>query len=799
MRWWEQLFYGSSVREKAEPGFVDSEGKKLENEIKSRIDRLEQEIKEWKESQLLERFSPEDRQRVKKALEEDEELKAKLEAIDKLEDESEDVSTVPGGGENRRNELKSLRIRLHLPTEKRIYLNNLNSALEEACTAEVDDKARNNLWRWYTRCKQSLPPFLALIPDLAWKVLWESQSHVGLSEKQRATRLRTLSEDAIQGRRVLSPSQKTILVNSLLLEGRAEEALQKWESEEVELRANGDTAQNFEDLGVRVYAAAGDIQKAQDLALGVLSASNPTRGRILIPIIAAWAQRGNEDSLRQAWALYICLKRQLGSKITLKDYDEVTMAFMRIGRTDIALAVFKDMMLSRTPSQYDSVELYRKALGRVAELHTKSVDLTELTRVSMTALTALPRIFQNKFFYASWMKKLLGMGEVDAAASVVELMYQRGVNPDPKHLNGIIAAWLRTGYAMNMEKALKLGNAMIQQRLVLVARRRGADRRLIGFTSESTDLQTTTQELSRPSKPMRNIPPATIETFSILLVHYERRSMQTQIQELQSQLAAAEISPNAYFMNHLLYADLRRGEHRESWKKYQLMSQTVRPDLETYACLWDCEKAHLDKLLYYPTDNFPSPREIFCEMMTRFSQMYKMERKTVLEEFSRDLYDQIIRCMCLANDIEGTIVGLHALHYSFNHYPDQNTVRMVLLQVLRMSEEQMAQKKKNRKQRTRLAKSPQNKSNMLKLTQVLEMIGQTRADELMAKGIDSQNLDDKRQAAEQLYILTRFLRSILERTPDVSGKSLEDSIERAAWEMGVSGIAMGDPIVEASS
>lgn len=787
------------MRAKAEPGFVESEGKKLENEIKSRIDRLEQEIKEWKESQLLERFSPEDRQRVKKALEEDEELKAKLEAVDKLEDESEDVATIPGGRENRRNELKSLRIRLHLPAEKRIYLNNLNSALEEACTEEADDKARNNLWRWYTRCKQSLPPFLSLVPDLAWKVLWDSQSHVGLSEKQRATRLRTLSEDTTQSRRVLSPSQKIIFINSLLSEGRFEEALQKWESEEVELRANGDIAQTFEDLGVRVYAAAGYIQKAEDLALGILSDSDTTRGRMLKPIIAAWAQRGNEDSLRQAWALYICLKKQLGSMITLKDYDEVTMAFMRIGRTDIALAVFKDMMLSRKPSQYDSVELYRNALGQVADLHTQSVDLAELTRVSMTALTALPRTFQNKFFYASWMKKLLGMGEVDAAASVVELMYQRGVNPDPKHLNGIIAAWLRTGYAKNVEKALKLGNAMIQQRLFVVARRRGSDRRSIGCTSERTDLQITTQALSRPSQPMRNIPPATIETFSILLLHYERKSMQTQIQQLQSQLAAAEIAPNAYFMNHLLYADLRRGEHRESWKKYQLMSQTIRPDLETYACLWDCEKAHLDKLLYYPSDDFPSPREIFCEMMTRFSQMYRMERKSVLEEFSRDLYDQIIRCMCLANDVEGTIVVLHALHYSFNHYPDQNTVRMVLLQVVRMGEEQRTQTRKNRKQRTRMAKSPQNKYNLLKLAQVLEMIGQTRADSLKAKGIDSDNFDDKRQAAEQLHILTLFLRSILERTSDATGKSIENSIERAAWEMGVSGIEMGDPAVEVSS
>ncbi|MCJ1359088.1 MAG: hypothetical protein MMC33_009088 [Icmadophila ericetorum] len=792
--WWDQLIHDSPSRVKAEPGFVEQEDKELEIEIKNRIDRLEQELRELQKGKLLEILSPEDRERVKKALVEDETLKTQLEAVDNPH-LGED-----GGGESRQKDsgAKGLRIRLHLSPEKKLYLNNLNSSLEEVWVRETDDKARNELWRWYTRCKQNLPPFSSLVPDAAWKVLWESQSKAEITQKQRAMRLRTLSEDMIQGRRMLSPPQKMTFINSLLVEGRFDEALKKWESEEVELRAIEGAAQTFEDLGVRVYAAAGYVQEAQDLALGVLTASDAMRSRILLPVIASWAEKGTEETLRQAWALYVRLKTQLGAEITLKDYDEVTMSFMRVGRTDIALAIFKDMMLSRTPSQYDSTELYRAALGRVDDLHTQSVDLTELTRVSMTALIALPRTFQNKFFYASWMKRLLGMGEVDAAASVVELMYQRGVSPDPKHLNGIIAAWLRTGYSKNVEKGIKLATAMIQQRVFNVASRRGSNPILPGSTSERTDLQTTIQKPSNLLPPKRSVPSATIETFSILLLHYERRSMQTPIQQLQLDLSASEIAPNTYFMNHLLYASLRRGQHRDSWKTYKAMSQTVRPDLETYACLWDCEKAHLDRLLYHPTDNFPGPREIFCEMMTRFSKMNKRERDSVLEEFTRDVYDQIIRCMCLANDVEGTTVALHALHHSFNHYPDQSTVRMILMQVVRMGEEQVPREKARRKGRTRMANSSRNRLNLGKLAQVLELIGQTRAKELRENGFDADNLDEKSQAAEQLHILTQFLRNVLERTSEADEKGREESIEKAAWEMGVSGIKMEDPLHQMS-
>ena len=102
------------------------------------------------------------------------------------------------------------------------------------------------------------------------------------------------------------------------------------------------------------------------------------------------------------------------------------------------------MVTGQDPSN-DSTALYKSALGLAGNLHASSINENDVNKVSLSVLKVLPRRFQNRFFYASWMKKLIGMGEVDSAALVIELMYERGVKPDSKHLNGIIAGWLREG------------------------------------------------------------------------------------------------------------------------------------------------------------------------------------------------------------------------------------------------------------------------------------------------------------------------------------------------------------------
>ncbi|KAL9121459.1 MAG: hypothetical protein Q9187_001981 [Circinaria calcarea] len=791
VRWYEQLFPGSVDRKPIEPEDIDGDEAK---ELRARISQLEQELQDLQTGKSLIPLSPEDRSKVKEAITND-----PTDSTGSFSETEHLPDALPCGSDDTEGELQNnkgvaaaympnqndLEIKLYLPLLQAPLLRHLNSALSKVSRNLTDSVAQQNLWRWYTRCKQSLPPFLSLIPDTSWDVLWESQYRAQKSDRDRPARLRTILDDMVEAGRHLTVSQRMTLIECLLLEGRYEEAIRQWESNEAELRANKDTAQASEDLGVRVYSSGGRIEKAEKLAFGILNVRDKTRARTLIPVIAAWVQRHNDDALKHAWALYIRLREDLGSDITLDDYDRITMCFLNAGHKELALAVFKDLMLVGQTSGYDSSELYRTSLGLVDSLQSQSLDAPSLSKVSLTALTVLPRKFQNKFFYGSWMKKLLGMGEVDAAASVIELMYQRNVKPDPKHLNGIMGAWLRSGNIKSAKKALQMGWAMIHKRLELVAKRY-----VNSGENHHKPVEAQVPQVHIPPHLQRTVPPATIETFSLLLLYYERRSMLRHVEHLRTHLALAEITPNAYFMNHILYAELRRGNYKTSWKTYRDMSNVVRPDLETYACLWDCEKAHLGRVTHHLA-NFPTPRYIFCDMITFFSKLNHKAQHTTRDTFSRDLYDQIIRCFCLAHDLEGTVVALYALKDYFHLYPDLSTLRMISLQVARMEQEK-TKTSKSRRQRVRSASD--DRIDLAKVAQVLELLTEKREQDLQERHIKADELGGRAQLEEQLFLLAEFVRMVLAKnTPP--NKPAGESIEQVAWEMGVGGIRMGDPLL----
>lgn len=784
IRWYDQLLPGKPNRKLVEDKDIEDEEVR---DLEAQIRQLDKELKELEEGTSLELLSPEDQIKVK-------------EAREREARQNQDKDSLRGpGGSSSSNESpaisasceadylpshgRDLEVKFRLPRHHDVLLRRLNSSLRESTTRTSDGATSRLLWRWYARCRRSIPSFLELVPDGAWNVLWESQYRFPRSEKDRAGNLSTLLEDMSSTGQRLSEPQKLVLIESLYVQGYLKEALQRWQSEESQLRANAYTSQFFEDLGVRLFASAELPLKAENLALKILPTRAKARAVVLTPVIQAWVRKKDDASIKRAWSLYLHLRAQLGVKIKLEDFDEITSCFLEVGRVDLALAVFKDMMLTEQDSRLDSVELYKSSLSLVNKLHSHSSDFQDLTEVSLTALTLLPRNFQNKFFYGSWLKRLIGMGQTDSAAAVLELMYERGVRPDPKHLNGIIGAFLRNGSVKDKEKAIQMGWAMIQERMDFVSRRRGKD------ASESNTSPLVEEDIHVPPRLQRIVPGATIETFSLLLLHYERRSMLTYVQYVQNCLKAAEIAPNAYFMNHILYAELRRSGHEASWKMYLRMIPNVMPDLETFACLWDCEKARLDKAIL-PSDQFPGPRQIFSDMLNWFSKAGKRARSIAREEFSRELYNQIIRCMCLAKDLEGTIVALYALKESFDLYPDQDTARMIVLLIARLGEEEKP--KVQRRRRSRLSSNPLSNTSIAKVSSILDLLSQRRAAQLKTSNVIMEDMDGEQKAHEQLYLLTEVLRVVL-RDLIPAPAVIEEIMEKTAWEMGTGGIRMASP------
>ena len=781
VRWYEQLLPWSSKRRRIDPNNPDAHENEEAKRLKRQISQLEDELQEMEGpvgktliEPLIATLSPEDQRKVRAAIMQ-EELEEKRKELEIAEVKRQLAELVP-----KKNELE---IHWQLPPEQGTHLRVLNTNIQKAASNLEDQDLRKKLWKSYARCKAILPPFLHLIPEKSWTVLWASHHTMSTDHPQWAARLITLSEDMLSAGKELNVYQRILYVEGLRHGGRHDEAVNQWQKLKGDLGEDKQAIEEYELLGVRLFASNGDPERAEKIALNYLVPERSEDSRILIPILSAWAQRGDSIGVKHAWALYLRFRTQVGDNMTMEDYDNITMSFLHSGRTDLALAVFKDLMLTGEKTDQGSIELYRNAATLIGKSQSNAITPEDLNKISLTGLTALPRRFQNKFFYASWLKKLLGMGEVDAAATVVELMYERGVKPDAKHLNGIVGAWLRTGADRDRETAEKMAWAMIHERLDLVRKRRYRD------AFKTPDLPSV-KGITVPPHLRRTISPANIETFSLLLQHYGRRGQDDNVQLMQECLAMAEIAPNSYFINHLLYVDLRKGQHQAAWQRYEQMFREISPDLETFACLWDCEKAHLDSLLIRPKDKFPKPRRLMSDMMNWYSLLPPGERGLVREDFSKELHNQIIRSFGQAADLEGLIVALYAMKESFGLYPDTETARTVSLQVGRMG---IGEDKKARPGRQRKGNS-QRKANAARIAQAFALIAEQREKYLTEAGFDDlQQCDADIQKEEGLYILAEFLRAILRRTT-IKEDAVEGNIEKAAWDMGVSGVRMEDPL-----
>ncbi len=786
VKWYEKI-----IGPKTHGGHVVPDNEDTETaELKAKISELEEELKQLREGgflpkhDLLAQMSEEERGNVEKELRE-----AELEdaAADELED---------GGTHGRKRKparkissevsAKRAGVTFSAPvtSQDQIYLDRLNECLSQASTSIKDPSSSKELWRWYSRCKQSIPTFLHNIPERVWTVLWDSQYHLSPWKPERMEHLRVFCEDILtQGRR-LSGSQKLTYIEALFLKGEHGRAVSQWEAEQHAIGSNGDLVESYWTLGVRMLVSQGEPQRAQETAYTLLNDHGGKNASILIPIIEAWNQLGESSAYQKAWALYISFRERSGDSARMEDYDTVSMSFLKAEMKDLALAVFKDMMLAGQESKVDSTVLYKKAFGIVGNLQSSSVSSSQTNNVSLEAMTVLPRTFQNKFFYGSWIKKLLGMGEVDAAAAVVELMYERGTRPDPKHVNGIIGAWLRSGTAADRTKAETMAWAMIQERMNFAWCRRAQARK--GDDTPKTSIGEGEDGVYIPSSIQRIVPQATIETFSILLLYFLRRQKYAQVRHLRNLLEPAEIRPNSYFMNHLLYAELRSRGHQKAWQKYKLMSQTIRPDLETFVCLWDCMKTSVEEPKQRRGMGISSdigPRQLFCEMSTWFSKLTPKNQETARKDFEKELYDQIIRCFCLSKDLEGTLVALHAINRLFGMYPSEDTARMLVLQIARMDSAESTVQRRRRA-------SSNSKNNVARVTKVLEALVQRRRKALMEEGIDLEDCDAATKVKEQLNLLSSLLRVVLAQG-DGSVDTIDNNVQKVAWEMGVGGMELG--------
>jgi hypothetical protein len=793
-------------RRKVDPEAEDNEERE---EVEKELAKLEEELKELEkgpfdpDSPFIQSLPENDRKIALEALrkyDEENPTEPQPSLSDVFDEELDDMlkEEFNGMAMEEENWQDSARARRRLATKKfaeaklegphsHPYAIRLKNSIQRYTANRSDDRARQEVWKCYRRCKQAIPGFLDALPGEAMDIVWESQATDDSANSARPTHLQTLLQDRTAIDKPLSTPQILSYIKVLNESGDPGKALEKWEAYQTKLSQTKEDLEEYWMLGVRLFAAENNPQRAQDIALAFLSNDNTRQPRVLIPVITAWGRFPGAEAEVKAWALYLQLKTFLGPDMTMEDYDRVSISLLTAGRLDTAVAIFKDMMVTGQDPANDSTALYKAALGLAGNLHASSIDEKAVNKVSLSALTLLPRRFQNRFFYASWMKKLIGMGQVDSAALVIELMYERGIRPDNKHLNGIMAGWLREGNAASRDKAERLGWAMIQHRIDGVWERFQPAK-----PAPQLEMNQTMTDPSRiPKFLMREVPSAGIETFSILLLHYTRRGDDDMVKYLVKCLGDAQIQPNAYFMNHLLYADLRKQDIRSLWSKFQRMSVSVRPDLETYACLWDCAKIQYDRGRTAFDAGFPSARELYASMITWYSKLPSRARQETQSQFSKELYDQIVRCFCLSKDVSGTLVALHSMRTMFGYTPDDATARMIVLQVARLASVPTDTPKRRLR---RLSSTPRSKENITQVTRLLEMLGERKSMALRTQGLSVDQLDPHEKQQYQLEIMANLLRIVLSRAESLDPARVEEKLDAAAAEMQVGKIDLGPPL-----
>ena len=665
-------------------------------------------------------------------------------------------------------------IRFRLPEEVQVYLDRLNKALKDFAEDDEDIAKATNLWQWYSRCKASLPGFTSQIPESAWEAIFRSQT-IG---ENRLEHLRSISEDIISSGKGLDNQKMLVYVYSLHMTGDTDLAVSRWQAARHEVLADHTAAPDFWRLGVELYTASGQLTEAEDLAFEAIDPNDASSYRILTPVISGWASTGNRVHLQKAWTCYLKMRAGMGKQITEDDYETVSTGLLKSQRPDLALAVFKDMLVARDKLEQDSTRLYQQAMGYVGGLQQASVTEEQVNQISIGALTFLPRRLQNKFFYGKWIKKLIGLGEVDAAGAVIELMYERSVQPDARHVNGIIGALFRDGKAESVERAESMAWAMIKKRIEFVEQRK-----LASHEAKRESTLQTPKGVSVPLFIQRIVPRANVETFSILLLRYFEEGQDGYAAYLTDQLARAEIATNTFIVNQWLLRSLRKHKPEVVWKMYLDNKPIAFPDLNTFVCLWNAGKTVYDRPKATKSADFPSARLLFHEFQAWFSRLDPRVQRATLKDFSPDLYDEIVRCFCLSSDLKGTLVALQGLREHFGLYPDESTGRMIVIQVSRM----IPTVQKARRRATRGMVAFSSRGQLQKATQIATAIAQARAAVLIEKG-HNRPLEGEDAARMHFDNLCELCIQILQQMNPEDEGTVQINVNQVADVMGVSHI-----------
>ncbi|KAK6001599.1 hypothetical protein QM012_002930 [Aureobasidium pullulans] len=764
IRWFEQdVDTGATRRIAGNPEELEAA------ELRQKIAALEKELAEYQNEEsdedMLAALDPEDRAKVEKA----------------LKDRKQHEADVTDG----------LNVSLDMPPLTVPLLKKFNTSLRDAALQPNSVVRRKDLWRWYGRARYSIPALSSMIPKKAWQLLWDIQSVESPTNPERLHHMEQLLRDMASVDMDIMPDQPLAFIETLLSLEKFEEAMGAWQHAH---DATSNPSEKLLSLGVRLFSQNNRHEKAQNIMMQLFDRYPKHDPRIIVPVLTADLRAGKDEL---AFGCYILLSQRLGEDMKMEDYDVVSLTFLEHGKTDLALAVFRDMML-RGPNKQVSEEFlgasgqneaYEIVYERMERLTEGTMDPAEVNAISLKALSALPVPWQNKFFFGSWLKKLLGMRQLDAASKVVELMYERGIKPDAKHINGLIGGFFRSGVSHLQDQGEKMAWQMIQRRLEAAYKRRCKARG--EPVEEAPSIQDTEDGVEVPAHLSRPVPIGTIETYNVLALHYSIKEKWALIHHLNRMRRPAEFKMDTAFFNHYLNMIFNTyHDEKVLWQKFLTEARHVSPDIETYNILWTAQLEHLNPRMnkgMKATSGYPTPRQLFGLMASWFHSKDLSHQSRIIEEWTPTVHTKILSAFCLKKDFAGCLVALHGIARMYDAFPDPELARVVLVAVANMSEPQPVTIRARRGRQ----QIPASTMRLKHTSKVMASLAQKRAQAAAENGIDIKTMSVEARKQEALNLLSEFIRMVLVK---VHGNAdvAEDSIRQAAVAMQLPDIETGD-------
>jgi hypothetical protein len=583
-----------------------------------------------------------------------------------------------------------------------------NNTLRQAHRAIYDDKLRCNLFAVYREMKRCNRKLLYDIPKATWHRLWKIQSTFRPLDTTRQGQLKTLVRDMEFAGLNADTERQIVELEGLAETGDAETAVVQWEAQFSE-RAGKSRQKDWLEAGTRLYAAAGDIDRACLLLDLTIKSHHTADPRFVLFLIWRHVQSGDPSRAVKAWMLYQRLKAHATFQLSTDDYSSIFKCFLDANDRHAALQILKDVAKSnRLPDPQHRIPTL--VLG-MKDLHQSCRKLKFLHFVSLEALSFFPKEADLAVFFRSWLEKASEfrrqpVDPTETCAQIIELMFESGYEPSPTHLNELIRVWFMMD---RPEEAESMAWNMINKRIALLEKEQEEAAKLTNPGSHSPPkipAEPVNDTAKVPDFMKRPIPPAAARTFTHLAAYYAESDQPDYAQYVLNLLSSTSLYLNSKSLRAVIVINLTMGDPLAAWNFFHRIRRTdaAAVNLFVYNVLWKGSVANLRQIRkrfevigepHYRFlkrikrqvpdgfDKYPDPRHLFADMLhfirTDYSLLPEATRKGARGlSIPPNLLDRVVGTFMISGDPLGALVAMQTLHSSLGLTPTKTTVEIIL-------------------------------------------------------------------------------------------------------------------------